>query len=110
MSDLGSFSVQSAELREESTEWTRRKQHLQNAHDLANNGLYKGYKFGFFGIAAGLDDFHDEFISAIDTAFHDGLDTFDFIAASLVSTANAYDGADNTSAEGAESLRDRLPR
>ena len=63
----------------------------QQIHDLANNGLYKGYKFGFFGIAAGLDDFHDEFISAIDQAFHDGLDTFDFIAASLVSPANAYD-------------------
>ena len=52
MTDLGSFSVQSAELREESVEWTARKQHLQDAHDLANNGLWKGYKFGFFGIAA----------------------------------------------------------
>lgn len=110
MTDLGSFSVQSGELRQESAEWTRRKEHLQTAHDLANNGLYMGYKFGFFGIAAGLDDLHNDYISAINEAFHDGLDTFDFISASLVSAANAYDGADDTSAEGAGALRERLPQ
>ena len=110
MTDLGSFSVQSGELREESAEWRTRKQHLREARELANNGLYQGYKFGFFGRAAGLSDRHDEFISAMVQAFHDGEDTFDFISAGLASTANAYDGADNTAAESAESLRERLPQ
>ena len=65
MTDLGSFSVESGELREESGEWAARQQHLSEARQLADNGLYKGYKFGFFARSAGLADYHDEFISSI---------------------------------------------
>ena len=110
MTDLGSFKVQSDELRKESSEWTRRKEHLTDAKGLVDNGLGKGYKFGFFGIAAGLDTFHDEYIQAMVTALDDGAKTFDFIAAALESTANAYDGADSTAATDADQLEKRLPR
>lgn len=110
MTDLGSFSVESGELREESTEWRARKRHLTQARALADNGLAKGYKFGFFANAAGLDDFHDEYIQAMVDALDDGEATFDYIAAALASTANAYDGVDATSAESAEALKRRLPR
>lgn len=110
MTDLGSFAVESEELRKESAEWAGRKRHLTEARNLADNELRRGYKFGFFGIAAGLDGYHDEFISAMVAALRDGEDTFDFIAAGLAAAADAYDGADGTAAESAESLRGRLPR
>jgi hypothetical protein len=109
MGDLGHFEVQSAELRAESAEWTRRKTALADAKALADNGLAQGYNMGFFARMAGLDRYHDGFVSDMVQALADGERTFDFIAAALDSTANAYDGADDTSAESAAALRRRLP-
>ena len=110
MGDIGSFAVQSSELRQEGQEWGTRKQAVQDAHDLADNGLGKGYMFGYLANVAHLGEYHDNFISAITEAFADGVRTFDYMSAALVSAANAYDGVDSTAAESADHLRNRLPR
>jgi len=110
MGDIGSFAVQSRELRQESREWQTRKQAVQDAHDLADNGLGKGYMFGFLANVAHIGDYHDKFISAITEAFADGVATFDYMSAALDSAANAYDGVDSTAAESADHLRNRLPQ
>ena len=110
MGDIGSFQVQSRELRQEGQEWQTRKQAVQEAHDLAGHGLGKGYMFGYLANVAGLGGYHDTFISAITEAFADGVQTFDYMSAALTSAANAYDGADSTAAESADHLRNRLPR
>ena len=110
MGDIGSFAVQSRELRQEGLEWATRKQAVQDAHDLADNGIGKGYLFGYLANVAHLGEYHDSFISAITEAFGDGARTFDYLAAALTSAANAYDGADSTAAESTDHLRNRLPR
>jgi len=110
MGDIGSFEVQSRELRQEGQEWQTRKQAVQSAHDLADNGIGKGYMFGYLANVAHLGEYHDHFVSAITDAFADGVKTFDYMSAALTSAANAYDGADTTSAESAGHLKDRLPQ
>ena len=110
MGDLGSFSVQSRELRQEGQEWGTRKQAVQDAHDLADNGIGRGYMFGYLANVAQLGEYHDHFISAITEAFADGVRTFDYMSAALISAANAYDGVDSTAAESADHLRSRLPQ
>ncbi len=110
MGDIGSFAVQSAELRQEGQEWQTRKQAVQDAHDLADNGVGKGYMFGFLANVAHIGEYHDQFISAITEAFADGVATFDYMSAALASAANAYDGVDSTAAESADQLRNRLPK
>ena len=110
MGDIGSFAVQSKELRQEGQEWQTRKQAVQDAHDLADNGAGKGYMFGYLANVAHLGEYHDHFISSITEAFADGVKTFDYMSAALESAANAYDGADSTAAESADHLRNRLPR
>jgi hypothetical protein len=110
MGDIGSFAVQSRDLHTEGQEWQFRKQAVSGAHDLADNGLRQGYRFGFFANVAGLDNYHDNFIKSITDAFADAVKTFDYMSAALVSAANAYDGADNTAAESVDHLRNRLPK
>lgn len=110
MGDIGSFEVQSRALRQEGQEWQTRKEAVQGAHDLADNGIGKGYMFGYLANVAHLGDYHDTFISAITEAFADGVKTFDYLSAALTSAANAYDGADSTAAESAAHLESRLPR
>ncbi len=110
MGDIGSFAVQSRELRQEGAEWQTRKQAVQNAHDLADNGIGKGYMFGFLANIAHIGEYHDQFISAITEAFADGVATFDYMSAALDSAANAYDGVDSTAAESANHLGNRLPK
>jgi hypothetical protein len=110
MGDIGSFAVQSRELRQEGQEWGTRKQAVQDAHDLADNGLGKGYMFGYLANVAHLGEYHDHFISTITEAFADGVRTFDYLSAALTSAADAYDGVDSTAAESADHLKDRLPR
>jgi hypothetical protein len=110
MGDIGSFAVQSSELRQEGQEWQTRKQAVQSAHDLAAKGTSKGYMFGFLANVAHLGEYHDHFISAITDAFADGISTFDYMSAALTSAANAYDGADSTAAESAAQLEKRLPQ
>jgi hypothetical protein len=110
MGDIGSFAVQSRALRQEGVEWQTRKQAVQDAHDLADNGIGKGYMFGFLANVAHIGEYHDQFISAITEAFADGVATFDYMAAALDSAANAYDGADSTAAESANHLQNRLPK
>jgi hypothetical protein len=110
MGDIGSFAVQSRELRQEGQEWGTRKQAVQDAHDLAGNGLGKGYMFGYLANVAHLGEYHDTFVSAITEAFADGVRTFDYMSAALTSAANAYDGVDSTAAESADHLRSRLPQ
>jgi hypothetical protein len=110
MGDLGSFAVQSRELRQEGQEWQTRKQAVQDAHDLADNGVGKGYMFGFLANVAHIGEYHDRFISDISEAFADGVATFDYMSAALDSAANAYDGVDSTAAESADHLRNRLPK
>ena len=104
-----SFQVQSDELRTESGEWERRKTALSDARGMADDGVGQGYNMGFFARQAGLDVAHDTFISSMVAAFADGVMTFDYIAAALASTANAYDDADSTTVESAADLRRRLP-
>jgi len=110
MGDIGSFAVQSQELRQEGQEWHTRKQAVQGAHDLADNGVGKGYMFGYLANVAHLGEYHDHFVSAITEAFADGVKTFDYMSAALESAANAYDGVDSTAAESADHLKNRLPR
>ena len=110
MGDIGSFAVQSRELRQEGQEWQTRKQAVQDAHDLADNGVGKGYMFGFLANVAHIGEYHDQFISDISEAFADGVATFDYMSAALDSAANAYDGVDSTAAESADHLRNRLPK
>jgi hypothetical protein len=110
MGDIGSFAVQSRALRQEGGEWQTRKQAVQDAHDLADNGIGKGYMFGFLANIAHIGEYHDQFISAITEAFADGVATFDYMSAALDSAANAYDGVDSTAAESADHLRNRLPK
>ena len=110
MGDIGSFAVQSRELRQEGGEWKTRKQAVQDAHDLADNGVGKGYMFGFLANLAHIGEYHDQFISDISEAFADGVATFDYMSAALESAANAYDGVDSTAAESADQLRNRLPK
>jgi hypothetical protein len=110
MGDIGSFAVQSRELRQEGREWQTRKQAVQDAHDLADNGVGKGYMFGFLANIAHIGEYHDQFISDISEAFADGVATFDYMSAALDSAANAYDGVDSTAAESADHLRNRLPK
>ncbi len=110
MGDIGSFAVQSGELRQEGKEWQTRKQAVQDAHDLADNGVGKGYMFGYLANVAHLGDYHDHFISSITEAFADGVKTFDYMSAALESAANAYDGVDRTAAESADHLKNRLPQ
>lgn len=110
MTDVGSFSVQSEELREESQEWGTRVEALTAAKGLASNGLGQGYKFGFFANQAGLGDKHDQFIRKMVDALTYGEQTFDYLEAALASTANAYDGVDSTVAESVSDLKKRLPR
>lgn len=110
MGDIGSFAVQSRELRHEGVEWQTRKQAVQDAHDLADNGVGKGYMFGFLANVAHIGDYHDRFIGDISEAFADGVSTFDYMSAALDSAANAYDGVDSTAAESADRLRNRLPK
>lgn len=110
MGDLGSFAVQSQELRQEGKEWQTRKQAVVDAEGLADNGAGKGYMFGFLANVAGIGDQHDEFITAITGALTNGVKTFDYMSAALISAANAYDGVDATVAESADQLKGRLPR
>lgn len=110
MGDLGSFAVQSEELRHEGQEWQTRKQAVSDAKALAEHGAGKGYMFGALANVAGIGDHHDQFIEAITAALGDGVATFDYLSAALTSAANAYDGADQTAAESADHLRGRLPR
>lgn len=110
MGDLGHFEVQSGELLTEAGEWVRRGTALGDAKALADNGLGQGYNMGYFARQAGLDRYHDGFIADMVQALADGERTFDFVAAALASTADAYDGADDTAAESAAALRRRLPR
>jgi hypothetical protein len=110
MGDLGSFKVQSQELRHEGEEWQTRKQALSDAKTLAEHGLGKGYMFGAMANVAHIGEYHDNFISAITTALGDGVMTFDYMSAALTSAANAYDGSDATAAESADKLKGRLPR
>lgn len=110
MSDIGTFAVDSGELRKEAREWSVRQRRLVEAEDLADNGLAKGYKFGLLAQNAGLGDEHDRFISSMVTALGQGISTFDYLRAALRSTANAYDGVDATVSESHTDLRRRLPR
>ena len=110
MGDIGSFAVQSRELRQEGREWKTRKQAVQDAHDLADNGVGKGYMFGFLANIAHIGEYHDKFISDISEAFADGVASFVYMSAALDSAANAYDGVDSTAAESSDQLRNRLPK
>jgi hypothetical protein len=110
MGDIGSFEVQSRELRQEGQEWQTRKRAVQSAHDLASHGIGRGYMFGYLANLAHLGAYHDTFIGDVTDAFADGVQTFDYLSAALTSAANAYDGADSTAAESADHLKGRLPR
>ena len=109
MGDIGSFAVPEPGAAPGGREWKTRKQAVQDAHDLADNGVGKGYMFGFLANIAHIGEYHDKFISDISEAFADGVATFDYMSAALDSAANAYDGVDSTAAESADQLRNRLP-
>lgn len=109
MSDIGTFAVDSSELRVEALEWSARRLRLVGARGLADNGVDQGYRFGLLARNAGLNDEHDRFISAIVRAMDQGAATFDYLQAALTATANAYDGVDATVAESHDDLRRRLP-
>lgn len=108
MSDLGSFEVQSEALRTEGDEWAARADQLRAARDLVTQGSGQGYNFGAAGILAHLDQAHNDYIETVLTALSDGVQTFTFMRAALHSAANAYDGADETSAVSSAKLKKRL--
>lgn len=107
MSDLGSYRVQSKALRDAAKLWddcsrdsARVARHLAPA-------VGQGDKFGVLAGSYGVSGYYNTWISAMHTAAQDAATSFDYLDAALTSTANAYDGADDTSAASMERL-DRM--
>jgi hypothetical protein len=107
MTDLGSFRVQTDLLREHAPFWADRATDASGARDLIETGVGQGYKFGLLAGSCGVSSRYDTWSQAMSQALTDAHDTFHWLEAALKSTADAYDGADNTSAMGYDDL-DRM--
>lgn len=107
MTDIGSFRVQSDLLREHAPFWADRGSDASGARDLILPGVGAGSKFGLLAGSCGVTSRYDTWSRAMSRALDDAQHTFHWLEAALISTANAYDGADNTSATGFDEL-DRM--
>ena len=106
MTDLGSFSVQSAELRAgAATLWTARKPATcGRPATRSRTRPREGYKFGFLaGIVRRVDDHYDQFVAADGRGLATTGPTSTSSPPPSSPTANAYDGVDSTVAADVQS-------
>lgn len=98
MTDLGTFTVQSDALRDAAKLWAGCAEDAAGvAADIAP-AVGQGDKFGVLAGSCGVTRSFNTWIEAMHQAATDAAKTFRYLDAALQSTANAYDGADNTSA------------
>lgn len=96
MTDRGSFRVQSQALRDHSGFWETKSGQADDAKAEIAPGVGMGDDFGYL---AGLNDVADNYNTwthDMDAALADASDTFTYLHAALISTANDYDGVDST--------------
>ncbi|MGI8646015.1 MAG: hypothetical protein ACR2JD_06825 [Nocardioides sp.] len=93
-----SFSVESQNLRSQSQEWNKRATAADTVRGDIAAGVGSGFDFGFLAGGAGVSEMYDEWTSDMDNALLDCAYSAKYLEAALVSTANAYDESDQTSA------------
>ena len=98
MTDRGSFRVQSDQLRTHADFWTTKAGHADTAATTIFPGVGKGEDFGYLAGLNGVADNYDTWTNDMYDALGDASATFRYLNAALVSTANDYDGADDTAA------------
>ena len=98
MTDRGSFRVQSDQLRSHAGLWTTKASEADSAAATIAPGVGQGDDFGFLAGQNGVADHYDTWTNDMYAALGDAGDTFRYLHAALVSTANDYDGVDSTAA------------
>jgi hypothetical protein len=98
MTDIGSFSVQSEVLRSHAGHWTTKAADADAALTTITPAVGMGDDFGYLAGLNGVSDNYDSWTHDMSAALGDARDTFRYLHAALVSTANAYDGVDATAA------------
>ena len=93
-----SFSVETQNLRSQSQEWKKRATAADTVRGDIAAGVDAGYDFGFLAGGAGVSKMYDEWTSDMHNALLDCAYSAKYLAAALMSTANAYDESDQTSA------------
>ena len=107
MSDRGSFRVQSDALRSHADVWSTKAAQADRARDLIEPAVGKGIDFGKLAGDNGVAEYYDTWTRDMHAALSDAGDTFRYLHAALISTANDYDGTDSTVATSMPDL-DRL--
>ena len=98
MTDRGSFRVQSEQLRNHAAFWTTKAGQADTAAATIEPGVGKGDDFGYLAGLNGVADNYDTWTNDMYDALGHAGDTFRYLHAALVSTANDYDGVDATAA------------
>lgn len=107
MPDYGTFTVQSQKLREAADIWSDCAADTWRVYTDIHPAEGQGSKFGILAGSSGVSDSFDTWIAAMCTATHTASKNFYYLKVALESTANGYDGADDTAATSAETL-DRM--
>lgn len=96
MTDRGSFRAQSDQLRSHADFWTTKAGQADTAAATILPGVGQGDDFGFLAGLNGVADHYDTWTNDMYSALGDAGDTFRYLHAALVSTANDYDGVDSS--------------
>jgi hypothetical protein len=104
MTDYGSFTVQSNKLREAADIWSDCAADTWRVYTDISPAVGQGDKFGILAGSSGVSASYDTWVEAMATAARTASKNFYYLKAALESTANGYDGADDTSATSMRTL------
>ncbi len=98
MTDLGSFEAQTQSMRSQAQYWETRAGYADSGRDTISAGAGKGYQFGFLAGLAGVSEGYNTWMASMMRATQDAAHTARWMQAAMTSAADAYDGADSTTA------------
>jgi hypothetical protein len=104
MTDLGTFKVQTERLREAADIWADCSTDSLRVHSDIAPAVGQGDTFGILAGSSGVSGFYDKWVQSMSTAAQTASNNFAYLEAALDSTANAYDGSDQTSATSMDKL------
>lgn len=104
MADLGTFKVRSKKLRQAAEIWRQCAGDTGKVASDISPAVGQGDEFGVLAGSSGVSGNYDIWVEAMHTACLDASKNFAYLDAALNSAANAYDGADNTTATSMRTL------
>jgi hypothetical protein len=96
MTDRGTFRVQSEALRSHAGYWSTKAGQADSARSEIEPAVGMGEDFGYLAGLNGVADNYNTWTNDMYAALGDAGDTFRYLHAALISTANDYDGTDAT--------------